>query len=120
MSNCLSTCLPFINALRSNFMYESIFGSFFYLHVTREKLLKRHLYEKLWRKTLMKLTPGLSFTNIFTNSFYACSSQKCQNSVKLSVTFYAFGIYWRKSCSRTLMKLTPSCCLLPDSTLAAA
>jgi len=42
---------------------------------------------------------GLNFTNIFTYEFYTCSSQKRKNSVKLSVSFYAFGIYWRKSCS---------------------
>jgi len=41
---------------------------------------------------------GVNFTNIFTYSFYARSSQKCKNSVKLLVSFYAFGIYWSKSC----------------------
>jgi len=40
---------------------------------------------------------GLDFTNIFTWSFYARSSQKRKNSVKSSVSFYAFGIYRRKS-----------------------
>jgi len=35
-------------------------------------------------------------------SIYACSSQKRKNSVKLSVSFYAFGIYWRKSCSENV------------------
>jgi len=33
------------------------FGSFFYLHITREKLPKRHLYVKFVRKMLMKLKP---------------------------------------------------------------
>jgi hypothetical protein len=32
-----------------------LFGSFSHLHVTREKLLKRHSYKKCARKTLMKL-----------------------------------------------------------------
>jgi len=32
---------------------------FFYVHVTRKKLLKRHSYEKRYCITLMKLTPGL-------------------------------------------------------------
>jgi len=49
-------------------------------------------------RTLMKWTPGLNFTNIFTYSFYARSSQKRKNLIKLSVSFYAFGIYWLKSC----------------------
>ncbi len=46
----------FIKILRANFTYESLIGSFFYLHVTREKLPKRHLYEKFAHKMLMKLT----------------------------------------------------------------
>ncbi len=50
----------FINVLRANFMYKSLFGSFFYLHVTREKLLKRRLYKKCGRKMLMKLTPDVN------------------------------------------------------------
>jgi len=49
----------FINILRANFLYERLFGSFFFLHATREKLLKRHSYEKFARKILMKLTPGI-------------------------------------------------------------
>ncbi len=36
-----SQVVNFINVLRANFTYKSLFGSFFYLHVTREKLLKR-------------------------------------------------------------------------------
>ncbi len=32
-------------------------AAFFYLHVTREKLPKRLLYEKCAHKMLMKLTP---------------------------------------------------------------
>jgi hypothetical protein len=44
------------------------------------------------------LSSGLNFTNIFTSSFYKCSSRKHKNSVTSSVSFYAFGIYRRKSC----------------------
>ncbi len=47
----------FINILRVNFKYKSLFSSFFYLHVTREKLPKRRLYKKFAQKMLMKLTP---------------------------------------------------------------
>jgi len=46
----------FINILLTNFSYKGHFGSFFYVHVTREKLPKRHSYEKFVRKMLMKLT----------------------------------------------------------------
>jgi len=42
------------------FLYKHCFGSFFYLHVAREKLPKRRLYEKFARKMLMKLTPNQS------------------------------------------------------------
>jgi len=52
----------------ANFPYKSLFGSFFYLHVTREKLLKRRSYEIFLRKMLIKLTPeGTTFidTEIF-------------------------------------------------------
>ncbi len=48
---------------------------------------------------IFDITPGVDFTNIFMYSFYARSSQKRKNSVKLSVSFYAFGIYERKSCT---------------------
>jgi len=54
----------FINILRSNSLYERCFGSFFYEHVTREKLLKQHSYRKFVHKMLMKLTTGVNFINI--------------------------------------------------------
>jgi len=53
-----SPIVNFIHVVCPNFMYESLFGSFFYLHVTREKLLKRRLYKKFAHKMLMKLTPS--------------------------------------------------------------
>jgi len=40
------------------FCTEVLKAAFFYLHVTREKLPKKLLYEKFARKTLMKLTLG--------------------------------------------------------------
>jgi len=46
----------FINILLTNFSYEHRFGSFFYVHVTREKLPKQRLYKKRGRIMLMKLT----------------------------------------------------------------
>ncbi len=44
-------------------------------------------------------------------SSYARSSQKRKNSVKLSVSFYAFGIYWRKSCSQNVDEIETQCYL---------
>jgi len=49
----------FINVLNSSFLYKHHFGSFFYVHVTREKLPKRRSYKKCAQKTFMKLTPVL-------------------------------------------------------------
>jgi len=48
----------FINILHTIFLYERQFGSFFYVHVTREKLPKQRLFEKFVRKMLMKLIIG--------------------------------------------------------------
>jgi len=43
------------------FLYKRCFVSFFYVHVTREKLMKQHLYEKIVHKMLMKLNTGFCF-----------------------------------------------------------
>jgi len=43
----------FINILCMIFLYKCHFGSFFYVHVTREKLPKQHSYKKTVRKMLM-------------------------------------------------------------------
>ncbi len=50
---------------------------------------------------------GLNFNNIFMYSFYARSSQKRKNSVKLSVTFYAFRSCVRKSCTQNVDEIEP-------------
>jgi hypothetical protein len=57
-----------INILRENFSYKRCFGSFFYIHVTREKLPKQCSYEKFVRKMLMKVTtkPTRYLRNIFS------------------------------------------------------
>jgi len=47
---------PVVNFI--NIFYERYFGSFFYIHVTREKLPKRRSYVKVARIMLVKLTPG--------------------------------------------------------------
>jgi len=50
----------FIN-INQHYRYKFfIRTSFFYVHVTRKKLPKRHWYEKTAQKTLMKLTAGVS------------------------------------------------------------
>ncbi len=55
----LSSGVNFFNILRTNFLYEHRFGSFFYVHVTREKLPKPFSYEKRSGIMLMKLTADL-------------------------------------------------------------
>jgi len=42
--------INFINILRKKILYECHFGSFFYVQVTREKLPKQCLYEKIVHK----------------------------------------------------------------------
>jgi len=54
----------FINILRDNFLFERHFSSFFYIHVTREKLPKQCSYKKFVCKMLMKLTIGNIFIAI--------------------------------------------------------
>ncbi len=44
----LSVGLNFINILRTNFSFERPFGSFFDIHVTREKLPKQCSYENVY------------------------------------------------------------------------
>jgi hypothetical protein len=46
----------FMNILRTIFSYDCCYGSFFCVHVTREKLPKQRLYKKFVHKMLMKLT----------------------------------------------------------------
>jgi hypothetical protein len=52
------TCpgVNFIKILRMNFLNEYHFCTFFYVQVTREKLLKQCSYKKIVHKMLMKLT----------------------------------------------------------------
>jgi len=54
----ISPCVNLTNIIHELFLYKSLFGSFFYLHVTREKLPKKCSYKKFLRKMLMKLTLG--------------------------------------------------------------
>jgi len=56
---------------------------------------------------LVKLTPGVNFTNKFTLSFYAHRSQKCKKTDDLTFFFTLLGSASVKAVSRSLMKLTP-------------
>jgi len=52
-----STGVNFINVKHTNFLYQRRFSSFYYVHVTREKLPKQYSCKKFIPLTLMKLTP---------------------------------------------------------------
>jgi len=54
------SAVNFINIIRANFSYKRRFSSFYYVHVTRKKLLKWRSYKKCAHIKLMKLTPGCS------------------------------------------------------------
>jgi len=68
---------------------------------------------KAVHRTLMKLSPGVNFINIFTRSFYARSSKR-KKSIKLSVSIYAFGIYMRKSCTKNVDEIEHCCAQLSE------
>jgi len=48
---------------------------------------------------LRRLTPGIDFTNILRTAFVLVDHESVKNTVKSSVSFYAFGIYESKSCT---------------------
>jgi len=50
-------------------------------------------------KMLIKSAPGHNFINILLKAFTPTDPKCVKMTVKLSIFFYAFGIYKRKSCS---------------------
>jgi len=52
-------------------MFKRHYSSFFYTHVTREKLSKQRSYEKFAGKMLMKLTIGLPVTQAYQTLPYS-------------------------------------------------
>jgi hypothetical protein len=85
----------FINILCTNFLNECLFRSFFYVHVTREKLPKQCLYKKFVRYMMMKLTTGVNFINILHTTFFY---KNVLHSFSL-VTVW-LGIFWHKNISK--------------------
>jgi len=70
LSSFISSSGQFHQCFTWELYVQKSFGSFFYLHVTREKLLKRRSYEKFVQKTLMKLTPAVLFLFCFHTYLY--------------------------------------------------
>jgi hypothetical protein len=71
-------------------------------------------------KMLMKLTTGINFTQHFTCSCYAHRSQKCKNTVKLSVFFCAFEICVCKNCSKNVDEIDFRPEIFPQQTVLAS
>jgi len=92
------TCRQFHQCFTRTFFLQNFGAKKFQTKTQLWKFLLQNFVQKCAIKTLMKLTPGVNFINIFTRSFYKRSSPKRKNSVKLSVSFYTFGIYSCKSC----------------------
>jgi len=86
-----SPVVNFFNILHTIFLYESLFGSFFFLHVTREKLPKRCSYKKFARKMLMKLTPVV---NVFCKGFE--HNWKKEKSQLFCRTFFSNIFRWKR------------------------
>ncbi len=42
--------------------------------------------------------PGLNFINVLRTAFMLVDPKSVKNTVKSYLSFYAFWIYWRKSC----------------------
>jgi len=64
-----STCSQFHQHFTYKFFVRTSFQQLFYVHVTREKLLKQRLYEKFVCKMLMKLTTDTSILNVINVVF---------------------------------------------------
>ncbi len=51
---------------------------------------------------LRRFTAGIDFTNILRTAFALIDHESVKNTVKSSVSFYAFGIYKLKSCTQNV------------------
>jgi len=82
-----------------------LFGSFFYLHRSRGKLPKRRLCA---RKTLMKLTPVVDFTNILQSAFFVrkCFVQLFSNFIQFGFVIFGRKITGANSARKMLVKTT--------------
>ncbi len=55
----------------------------------------------------MNLTPGVNFINVLRTTFVLVVPESVKNTVKSSVSFYAFGIYECKSCTQNVDEFEP-------------
>jgi len=89
------TGVNFSNVRRTNFSYKHRFSSFYYLHVTRNKLPKWRSYKKFARLTLMKLTPG--FIELHVIAFSKKLRWLAQTKViTLKTQLHAVNACWKR------------------------
>jgi len=55
----------------------------------------------------MKLTTGVNFINVLHTAFALVDPKSEKNTAESSVSFYAFGIYERKSCTCIADEIEP-------------
>jgi len=97
---CAVARIDFANVLRAAVAQTDLKITKGQSHHQRLFVLLGSTCAKAASKTMVKLTlnPWSKFHQCSMSSFYVHRSQKCNNSVKLSVSFYTFGICKCKSC----------------------
>lgn len=91
-----STVVNFIYILSADFSYETLFGNFFHLYATREKVLKRRLYKKLRIKWWNWHLVDLFILSLFIYRFVI---HKCKKKCQISSQNESF--YLQTQCSRS-------------------
>jgi len=66
-----------------------------------------YLCDRVSKKICLHVTSWVNFTYFLHEAFTLVDPESVKNTVKSSVSFYAFGICGCKSGRRTFMKLTP-------------
>jgi len=82
--------LNFINVLRSAFTHVDPESVRIQSNPQYLFMLLGSTCAKAARRMLMKLTPGVNLTNMFTSNFYSCNSQKRKKKTDALTVFFAF------------------------------
>jgi len=69
--------------------------------------LAKNVYEKRACKIVMKSMAGVNFTNILRKAFTLVDPESVKNTVKSSVSFYAFGICNCGRCTYNVAEIEP-------------
>ncbi len=98
------TCRQFHQHFTQNFSYKSSFKA----KLQAENSCSKDLRKKCARKMLMKLTAVVNFINVQQAAF-ACTDPKVHKKLTIWLSFCAFGICGRKSCSYNVEEIDPWC-----------